>query len=142
MSKHWKEKQLFQDRPFTAKSYYDFLKEKRLMGSLCDDCKALMVPPRMTCMECRGNKLKWSQLSGKGSLATFTVVHVAPTFLKDKAPYAVGIVKLEEGPHLPGMIKNVKLEELRIGIDVAVDFETALPREWPKWPRYFFKTAR
>jgi len=125
MSKHWKEKQLFQDRPFTAKSYYDFLKEKRLMGSLCDDCNALMVPPRMTCMECRGNKLKWSQLSGKGSLATFTVVHVAPTFLKDKAPYAVGIVKLEEGPMMTARLVGIDVrrpEAIKIGMPMVADY--------------------
>jgi len=116
---------LSQDRPFTAKSYHDFLKEKRLMGNLCQDCKALMVPPRMTCMECRGNKLKWSQLSGKGSLETFTVVHVAPTFLKDKAPYAVGIVKLEEGPMITARLVGLDVqapETIKISMPMVADY--------------------
>jgi hypothetical protein len=48
---------------------------------------------------------------------------------------------LTEGPQLPGMIRNLKLEDLRIGMDLEVDFETTVPKEWPRWPRYFFKPA-
>ncbi len=39
------------------------------------------------------------------------------------------------------MIKNVKLEDLMIGMELLVDFEATFPKEWPKWPRYFFKAA-
>ena len=95
------------------------------MGNLCDDCKAIMVPPRMTCMKCRENRLKWFQLSGKGSLETFTVIHVAPTFLKDKAPYAVGIIKLEEGPMITARLVDVDVqrpEAIKIGMAMVADF--------------------
>jgi len=55
------------------------------------------------------------------------------------APYAVGIAKLEEGVQLPGMIKSARLEDIKIGMDLVVDFETAIPKVWPQWPRYYFK---
>jgi uncharacterized OB-fold protein len=116
---------LSQDRPFTAKSFYDFLGEKVLMGSTCQDCKTIMIPPRMTCIECRGERLRWFQMSGKGSLETFTIVHVAPAFLKDKAPYAVGIVRLEEGPMITARLVGLdvlKPEAFKIGMPMIVDF--------------------
>jgi len=80
-------------------------------------------------------------MKGKGKLLTYTVIHFPPSQFQALAPYAVGILQLEEGPRLPGMIKNVKLEDLRIGMDLTVEYETTLPKEWPKWPRYFFKPA-
>ena len=113
------------EKPFTVKSYYDFLREKKLMGNLCQDCKTLMVPPRTTCAGCRGKRLRWTQFSGKGSLESFTVVHVAPAFLRDKVPYAVGIVKLEEGPMLTARLANIdmlKSETIKIGMAMKADY--------------------
>jgi len=113
------------EKPFTVKSYYDFLREKKIMGNLCEDCKTLMVPPRITCMGCRGKRLRWTQFRGKGSLESFTVVHVAPTFLKDKVPYAVGIVTLEEGPMLTARLMGVdvlKPETIKIGMTMMADY--------------------
>ena len=113
------------EKPFTVKSFYEFLKERRLMGNLCEECKTLMAPPRITCIECRGKRLRWYQLSGKGILETFTIVHVAPTFLKDKAPYAVGIVRLSEGPMLTARLLGVDVqrpEGIKIGMPLAADY--------------------
>jgi uncharacterized OB-fold protein len=78
-------------------------------------------------------------MKGRGKLLTYTVIHFPPSQFQALAPYAVGILQFEEGPRLPGMIKNVKLEDLRIGIELAIGFEATSPKEWPKWPRYFFK---
>jgi hypothetical protein len=114
-----------EDKPFTVKSYYDFLKEKKLMGNSCGDCKALMVPPRLVCIQCRGKRLDWVQFSGKGSLETFTVIHVPPTFLKEKAPYAVGIVKLEEGPMVTARLLGVDAqnpEKIKLGMSMVADY--------------------
>lgn len=113
------------EKPFTVKSYYDFLREKKLMGNLCEDCKTFMIPPRINCMECRGKRLRWTQFNGRGSLESFTVVHVAPTFLKDKVPYAVGIVRLEEGPMLTARLVGVdvlKPETIKMGMAMVADY--------------------
>jgi uncharacterized OB-fold protein len=113
------------EKPFTIKSYYDFLREKKIMGNLCEDCKTLMVPPRMTCMGCKGKRLRWTQFGGEGSLESFTVVHVAPNFLKDKAPYALGIIRLKEGPMLTARLVGVdvrKPEMMTIGMAMIADY--------------------
>jgi uncharacterized OB-fold protein len=55
------------------------------------------------------------------------------------APYAVGIVKLEEDAKLPGIIKNVDSDKIQVGMKLAVGFEKELLSEdWPQWPRYCF----
>ncbi len=109
------------------------------MGLKCKKCKALLVPPRNLCPKCLGTDFEWRSLEGIGTLITYTVIHFPPTQFQALAPYAVGIVKLREGVRLPGMIKNLKLEELKIGMELQTDFETALPKEWPQWPRYYFR---
>lgn len=127
-------------KPFTIESFYAFVGEKRLMVAKCDDCKTLLLPPRPVCTKCLSTNLKWVELKKRGKLLTYTVIHIPPTQFQSMAPYAVGIVKLEDGPHLPGIIKGINPEEIKIGMDLKVEFDTALHSEWPMWPRYFFRT--
>jgi hypothetical protein len=113
------------EKPFTVKSFHDYLSEKRLMGTRCKECKAYAAPPRPLCPECGGKNIEWARLSGKGKLEAFTVIHVPPTALVDKAPYAVGIVKLKEGARITGRLVDVdakKPEELRVGMKVEAAF--------------------
>lgn len=124
-----------------VENFYRFCAEGRLMAVRCSKCNAIITPPRSICPKCTGTESEWVELKRRGKLLTYTIIHFPPSQFQALAPYAVGILKLEEGPKLPGMIKNVKLEDLRIGMDLAVDFEATSPKEWPKWPRYFFRTT-
>lgn len=122
-----------------VENFYRYCSERKLMGVKCKKCGTILSPPRGLCPKCFNSAMDWMELKGAGRLLTYTIIHFPPGQFQALAPYAVGIVKLEDGPHLPGMIKNVKLEALQIGMRLQVDFETTIPREWPRWPRYFFK---
>jgi hypothetical protein len=125
----------------TVENFYTYCAQRKLMGIRCKQCEAIIWPPRGICPKCLGTQSDWIEFKGRGKLLTFTVIHFPPSQFQAIAPYAVGIVKLEEGPQIPGMIKQVKLSELKIGMDLQADFETHIPKEWPRWPRYFFKPA-
>jgi hypothetical protein len=125
--------------PFTIEQFYKFISEKKLMAVKCLKCTSLLLPPKNICPKCFSTNLEWTQLRKKGKLLTYTVIHVAPARFQSMAPYSMGIVKLEAGLHLLGMIRDIKPEEIRVGMDLIVDFDTDLPSQWPVWPRYFFK---
>jgi len=122
-----------------VENFYRYCGERKLMGVRCKKCGATSWPPRSLCSTCFSNTMEWIEFKGRGKLLTYTIIHFPPGQFQALAPYAVGIVKLSEGAQLPGMIKNLKLEDVRIGMELQVDFETGFPKEWPKWPRYFFK---
>ncbi|MDH5390284.1 MAG: Zn-ribbon domain-containing OB-fold protein [Candidatus Bathyarchaeota archaeon] len=125
--------------PFTIESFYKFVSERKLMAAKCSKCGTLLLPPRPVCTKCLSTDFKWVELKGKGKLLSYTVIHVSPVQFQSMVPYTVGIVKLEDGPHLPGMIRDVEPEKIRVGMDLKVDFETSIPTQWPLWPRYFFR---
>jgi len=125
--------------PFTIESFYEFAKEKRLMGAKCKNCGALLLPPRPLCPKCFGTKFEWVEFEKTGRLLTYTIIHVAPKQFEPLVPYAVGIVKLKEGPNLLGMIRGVAPEKIEVGMSLNVDFDTAIPSQWPAWPRYHFR---
>ena len=122
-------------------NFYRFCSQHKFMAVRCTNCKALVWPPRNICPKCMADKFDWVQLQGKGKLLTYTIIHFPPTQFEALAPYAVGIVKLAEGPQVPGMIRNTKLEELKIGMDLQAGFESGVLKQWPRWTRYFFTPA-
>ena len=126
----------------TIQNFYKFCRHGKLMAVKCKKCEKLFVPPRVVCPNCYSSNLHWVQLSGKGKLRTYSVVHIAPKNFQSQAPYTIGIVKLEEGVSLPGRILLDKDEEATIGMDLIVDFEEAVPEGWPRLQRYFFRQAK
>ncbi len=126
--------------PFTIESFYRFVKEGRLMGAKCNTCGQVMVPPKPMCTNCLSEDLRWKELPKCGRLLTYTIIHVSPKQFHSMAPYVVGIVEFEEGAQLPGMVRNVSLDAIKVGMEVVVDFDKeTVPSEWPQWPRYYFR---
>jgi uncharacterized OB-fold protein len=55
-------------------------------------------------------------------VTTFTVIRVAPSEFCDEAPYAVGIVELDDGVAIQCQIADCAPEELSIGMPVKIEF--------------------
>ena len=72
-------------------------------------------------------------------MLSYTVIYIAPEQFQSITPYTVGIVEFKNGLRLPGMIHGVDPEEIKIGMNLKVDFETSKASQWPEWPRYFFR---
>ena len=131
-----------EDGEFSVENFYRFVGERKLMGARCKRCGKVIVPPRPICPECYSRDLEWVELSGKGTVETFTIIHVPTLLFEGKEPYAVAIVKLDEGPKIPGVVQGVASpDQLKIGDRVHVEFDTnpqKVPESWPSWPRYYF----
>ncbi len=125
--------------PFTIEQFFRFLKEKKLMAAKCTNCGKLHLPPKPICSNCYSKELSWIQLETKGQLLTYTIIHIAPEQFQKNIPYAYGIIELKNGLRIPGIIKDIEHEKLKVGTELEVDFETEPSPNWPQWPRYYFK---
>jgi len=126
---------------FGIESFYKLVGEGKLMAAKCNKCGEVMLPPRPLCTKCYSKDLRWVELKGQGKLLTYTIIHVAPKQFEALAPYSVGIVKLDEGPRLMGMIRNIEPPKLKVDMTLTVDFEkpSNAQTQWPPWPKYFFR---
>jgi len=119
-----------EERPFSDITYEQFLNEEKLMGSKCQKCGALYVPPRPICIKCYANEMDWVEMKGKGKLAAFTSIYVGPPSMVEmgydrKNPYCSGVVKLEEGVRVVARIEGVntnKPETIEVGTPLTVEF--------------------
>ncbi len=118
------------ERLISDVSYNQYLGEEKLMGSRCEQCGKLYVPPRPICVACHGTGMQWEEVEGKGRLAGFTCITIGPTFMIEegynrKNPYCVGVVEIEEGARLDARIENVDThnpESIKVGMPMAVKF--------------------
>ena len=126
--------------PFTIEQFYKFLAKGKLMAGKCAKCGKIHLPPRPLCDNCYSQTFTWTPMPTRGTLVTYTVIHVAPEQFQNLTPYAVGIIQLENGAKLPGMITSVPHNKLKVGMNLAVDFtKCETTQAWPPWPRYCFK---
>jgi len=61
-------------------------------------------------------------LPGTGKIVSFTIIRVPPHPFVDQAPYAIGIVELDNHIRLTGQIVDCPFEELEIGKRVKIEF--------------------
>jgi uncharacterized OB-fold protein len=92
----------------------------RLEASRCTGCAALHFPPRAICPSCRSREMQPHNLSGRGTVYSYTLVYQAPEGFGDYVPYAVALVDLEEGPRLTAQLTDVNLDEVEIGMPVEL----------------------
>ena len=103
--------------------YWDAAREGRLLIKHCTACGEDFFYPRTYCPRCWSADTEWKESSGRGRVYTFTVVHQndLPPF-KDRIPYVVAIVELDEGVRLTSNVEGVDPEEVRCDMPVQVAF--------------------
>lgn len=90
----------------------------RLVAHKCGNCERVFFPPRDVCPICHRDsigKMTEMDLSGKGEIVSFTIVHEAPSAFIRQKPYILAIIKLDEGPSLTGQIVDSTPDEVDMG---------------------------
>lgn len=106
------------DAPATLHEFLEGVRTGRLTAVRCGKCSAVAIPPKQFCPECGQRAWEPLTLSGKGKVASFTVIRVAPRGHAGEVPYAIAAVQLEEGVSLLGRVVDVPLEALAVGLPV------------------------
>jgi uncharacterized OB-fold protein len=119
------------ERPF-----WDYCEKRELRIQQCVDCGRFRHPPQPVCAQCRSTRTQWTQVSGKGEVYTYTIVHHAATpALRESVPYNVAIVLLDgaDDVRLTSNVVDASLEEMRVGLRVELVWETAGGRLLPRF---------
>jgi uncharacterized OB-fold protein len=121
-----------------TRPFWDAAREHRLAIQRCDDCALWVHWPQVRCPRCGSERLTSTDVSGRGTIYTFTIVHhvFMPPFEPD-IPYSLALVELDEQPglRLLANIVDCPNEALHIGMPVEATFEdrgnVALPQFRP-----------
>ncbi len=105
-----------------ARYWREIPQRYRYEAAKCEKCGKITFPPRLVCRECGGRRFAKHTLAQEGAIETFTIIRVPPAGFGDQAPYAVGIIALDDGVKLTAQIVDCKPEDLAVGKRVRMEF--------------------
>jgi len=94
----------------------------RLVGVKCRGCGKVFYPPRKVCRICRSKNLSEEKLPERGKIISFTVIRTSPKGFERFEPYAVGLIRLENGVQIISQIADCNPSEVKVGMDVEATF--------------------
>ena len=105
-----------------ARYWRELPQRYRYEAAKCEKCGKIWFPPRLVCSACGGRHFAKHTLAQEGKIETYTIIRVPPAGFGDQAPYAVGIIALDDGAKLTAQIVDCKPEDLAIGKRVRLEF--------------------
>jgi uncharacterized OB-fold protein len=114
--------------------FWESIRRHAMALQRCGQCGQFRYPPRPLCPACHATDARWAQVSGKGRVYVSLVMYRAPgPAWEQDTPYNVAMIELDEGVRLWSNVVECDPESVRIGDDVAIDYddvtdEVTLPR--------------
>ncbi len=108
----------------TSRPFWDGLAAGKVLLQQCSDCQGWVFYPRSRCSHCLSDRLAWREVSGRGTLYTFTIARAATSpHFADEVPQRLAVVQLEQGVRLTTTLVNVAETDIRIGMQVKPYFD-------------------
>src|SRR5690606_17937493 len=97
--------------------FWDGRKAGRVMLQQCNSCEGWVFYPRGHCSHCWSHDLGWKEVSGAGSLNTYTVARVPalPAFASAE-PQILAVVELDEGVRMNTALIGLDPEQIEVGM--------------------------
>lgn len=92
-----------------------------LKGTKCTNCGTVFFPRRDFCPKCRRagiGKIEEYDVARTGEVYTFSVIYDAPSANNMIKPYAVVMVKTDDGVMVTGQLVDVSIDDVKIGMRV------------------------
>ena len=107
------------------KFHYKGLLQKKLLINKCQNCGYWIYPHRPLCPKCWSEDLVPTEVSGKGTIYLYTILHqgrAIPGVDYAKSPHPVIAVELpeREGLRYLSTIIDCPLDEIRVGMPVEM----------------------
>lgn len=104
--------------------FWQALKENQLKIQQCKQCEGWVFFPRNHCSHCLAHDLQWQQVSGEGTLYSYTLTRI-PTMpeFSDEMPQALAVVELAQGVRINTTLIDVAEQDIKIGMPVKAVFD-------------------
>jgi uncharacterized protein len=109
-----------------TRPFWEAATDGRLAIQLCQACGYYNHPPKPLCDRCQSGDLRFEDVSGDGTVWSFTVMHQKSIAgFQDSVPYVTALVELVEQKHLLLVtnLPGVSAENVKVGMRVKVSFE-------------------
>jgi len=114
----------------------------RFLGTRCSNCDLTYVPPTMYCERCFTRLEEWVEVASRGTVHTYTVLHVDLEGSPLAEPEILAFVKLDGSDGgLVHRLGGVSPDEMGIGMTVEAVFKAKAKREGSILDIEYFRPA-
>lgn len=107
-----------------SRPFWEAARHHKLVIQQCSACDAYVFYPRLSCPYCAGSDLTWTQVSGRGTVYSFTIARRAThRLLSDRVPYIIAVIELAEGPRMTSTVVGHDPHLVTVDAAVTVAFE-------------------
>ena len=104
---------LLPKKSFDTEPFWDYCCKHEFRLQKCADCGTVRWPASIVCPNCLSGNFDWELMSGKGKIYSFVIFHKAfHKNFKDKVPYVVAIIALDEGPKFLSNVVNCDISKV------------------------------
>jgi uncharacterized OB-fold protein len=108
-----------------SRPFFDGLREHVFRVPRCQSCGHYNWSPYPACRSCLSIDQEWVEVSGRGSLYTFSEIHVGPLAFTQDGPYIWAFAKLAEGPRpliVMGNLTGVEPGEVEVDMPIKIGY--------------------
>ena len=98
--------------------FIDYLEQGKVMGTRCVDCGRMFFPPRADCHQCMASNMEWFDVTGTGTLVTYSKLEYAPVGFGEDLPYAIAVADYGDYKIFGRIAGDVPEEEIQVGMAV------------------------
>lgn len=115
----------------------------RIMGTKCQKCQLIYLPPRIYCERCFGELKEWVEIEGKGKVHSYTAVHIDLDGNRLNKPVLMTVIEFS-GVHggLVHKLGEIAFEDAKIGLEVEVVLKPVAERDGSILDIKYFKPTK
>ena len=107
-----------------TKPFWDGCAAGELRLQHCQDCAQVQFPPRRLCSGCFSPNVEWRVASGAATVVSWSeVVRAGAPGFEDEVPFVSAFVRLQEGPMMLTVLREVDARNVHQNMPVEVTFE-------------------
>ncbi|RMG20925.1 MAG: Zn-ribbon domain-containing OB-fold protein [Methanobacteriota archaeon] len=103
--------------------FLEGLKEGKIYGVKCDDCKRVVCPPRMFCEECFSPMVEYVELPDTGTVNTFSLAYIRTDASRRKDPEIPAVIDIDGTSISPSgflhlLDESIPHDQIKVGMKV------------------------
>ncbi len=96
--------------------FIDHLENGKVMATRCSQCGEVFFPPRADCCRCLSSAMQWQEVSGSGTLVSFSQLKFAPIGFDGDLPYSIALLDYGAFRVFGRIDSRLDIARLRIGM--------------------------
>ena len=117
--------------------FIDHLEQGKVMGTRCKVSGKRYFPPRAHCCASLSGDMEWFEVTGSGTLVSFSTLKYAPTGFKEDLPYTIALLDYGDYRVFGRIDATIPLEALEVGMPL----KTVAAKTANGQLTYVFKTS-